>query len=253
MSPTTRATIIVLAYSTILTIGELTLAYHDLVTGTVIHAALLFALLGHYALRHGTAYGGMLLALALLPLLRILSVAMPLPEVAPIYWHALVGVPLLGGLGYATALLGGPRRAWGWERGAWRAGALVALGGVPLGYVAYRVMRPEPPFASSDTLQLVLGGAILVLFVSVPEELLFRGLLQQAGRELFGPHTVTASSALYAIMYVGTLDGATVVFMALVGLLFGRIAYRTHSLWGVILAHGVMLIEAFLVFPLTIP
>jgi membrane protease YdiL (CAAX protease family) len=61
------------------------------------------------------------------------------------------------------------------------------------------------------------------------------------------------SSILFATMYIGSLSLSYVIFMGLVGLFFSWCVYRTASLWGVTLAHGVMMAGMLLVWPVYWP
>ena len=56
-------------------------------------------------------------------------------------------------------------------------------------------------------------------------------------------------SALFAVLHIGHLSVADVMFVFLVGLVFASLVRRTGSLFGVTLAHGATNIGLFLVFP----
>ena len=59
------------------------------------HAFILAALIVHASLVPHHPYHKLLLALSLAPLIRILSLSMPLENVDLVYWYAIVGVPTM--------------------------------------------------------------------------------------------------------------------------------------------------------------
>jgi hypothetical protein len=64
--------------------------------GMVLHGLVLIALLTHAALTRRKEDHNLLLALALAPLIRLLSLAMPLAHFPLIFWYLIVGIPLPG-------------------------------------------------------------------------------------------------------------------------------------------------------------
>jgi len=98
---------------------------------------------------------------------------------------------------------------------------------------------------------IAIGVAILIVFTGFAEELLFRGLLQHLAGEVFGSMGFLLSSLLFAIVYLGALDGTYILFVALAGLLFGWCVRRTGSIWGVVGAHSAISVGVAYVWPYT--
>jgi hypothetical protein len=96
---------------------------------------------------------------------------------------------------------------------------------------------------------IAIGSMILLIFNGFTEELMFRGLLQRVADEIWGRAGFLLSGALFAIMYIGSLSADYVLFIGLVGLFFGWCVNRTGSIWGVVLAHGILSIGMLLVYP----
>jgi hypothetical protein len=94
---------------------------------------------------------------------------------------------------------------------------------------------------------------ILILMFSTGfiEELIFRGMMQRAATEALGRFGLPYVAALFAVLHVGYLSVLDVVFVLIVGLFFGWVAARTHSIVGVTLSHGLTNIVLFLVMPLS--
>ena len=190
------------------------------------------------------------LVLTLVPLLRVLSVTMPLPELRQPYWYALDGVPLLVAAAMVARAAGISRSAIGLGRPtSWVYQVLIAVTGIPLGVAAYLILRPPSEGARAGWPDLLLYGAMLLVFSGFTEEIVFRGVVQRALQEAFGSVAVLWSSATFAIMYIGSLSATFVLFIGCVGLIFGWLARKTGSIWGVGLAHGILSVGMFLVWP----
>jgi membrane protease YdiL (CAAX protease family) len=213
---------------------------------------LLIALLTQFALLEREHRPAVLPALALVPLLRLLSLAIPLRRFDPLLWQLMIGLPLLlatvlairpVGLSARDAGLGLGRVSGWWQ-------LVIALTGLPLGYAAFSITRPELPPSANSLLALMGGVIVLVIFGGFLEELLFRGLVQGAATPLLGPISPLFAGLASAAVYLGTLDPLVILFMGLVGVLFGALVRRTGSIWGVALAHGALVSGTTIVWPL---
>ncbi|MEJ2598663.1 MAG: hypothetical protein P8Z00_10050, partial [Anaerolineales bacterium] len=119
--------------------------------GLGLHAAILWLLLVQAAWAEKRVRRGLLLALTLAPLTRVVSLAMPLSIFSPVYRHAVAGAPLFVAVylaARACGLQGGMlglnvRRLFNRRRLAPQ--VLVGLSGVLLGYVEYRLLGSGSP------------------------------------------------------------------------------------------------------------
>jgi uncharacterized protein len=213
------------------------------------HAILLPILLGHYALSDNAPYRRILPALALAPLLRILSISLPIKQVPWIYWTVISGIPLIVSIIMVVRLLNLPWFHFGLEIRFWRPKMLVILSGLPLSLFGFLILKPRPLTDNFSWYNLVIGSAVMVIFVGFVEEIIFRGLLQQVANELFGSKGLLYSSLLFMIMYTGSRSLEYMLFMGLVGLFFGWCIIRSASILDVTLAHGLMNIGLVLVWP----
>ncbi len=259
-TPTVAIAVIVASIYALLIIGaEIIGALSGAILGVVCDAFIILMLLVDYAtLDEQVSYRRLLPALMLLPLLRLLSLTVPVREIPQLYWYAMIGTPLLLAAVVAAHALD---LSWS-DLGlrlhsrsplAWLYQATIALTGVPLSLAAFwLVPRPLPISTSLAGRDIILAPIILFLFTGFAEELIFRGILQQTARQALGPFSVIYSSVLFAAMYAGSLSPGYVIFIGLVGLFFGWCANRTGSLWGVVLAHSLLNIGMLLIWPVVL-
>lgn len=229
-------------------LAEVVTALLGVAPGLICHAVILVTLLNHYIVTGPAPCRKALQALALAPLLRICSLTMPFGTAPRLSWYVLVGLPVLVSL----VMMGGLRRIACDDTGSrqrWRAQGSIALAGLPLGIVAYLILRPRPIIAALDVPHVVVASLIIAVFGGCLEEFVFRGLLQRALVDVFGSAGVAWGAVLFACMYIGTLSPAYVLFSGLVGLFFGWCVHRTGSLWGVGLAHGALLVGMSCIWP----
>ncbi|MBA3330112.1 MAG: CPBP family intramembrane metalloprotease [Actinobacteria bacterium] len=217
----------------------------DARAGAIGHAAVLFVLLNHRLFARGPL-ADVVVALALVPLLRLLSVTIGF-DVAEVYQYGLVGAPLLLGVAAAaraldSSALWASLRRWSWLQ------LPVALSGVPLGLFAYLIARPDP--IDEGTWRGTAAVAVLVfVFSGVTEELLFRWILQQSLVGVLGAAAPLGSSVLFAIVYLDVRPAAYAAFVVAVGIAFGVVVARTRSVLGVAIAHGLLAVGAVVLWP----
>ena len=238
------------AFVAAIAMAEVTVAYGRPLVGAGLHAGILVLLLVQLLRQEASPFRRAWQALLLLPLMRIVSLAVANPLLPALYWYSLAGLPLLATAALAARQLGVSGERLGLQMHARRPQALIGLGGIPLGAVGYAIMRPESIVSELNWLEATLGLAGLVVFSAFLEEFIFRGLLQQIGCEIFGgAQSVLTSSLLFTVMYLGSGSAAFIVFAGLVGLGFGYSVYRTRSLAGVVVAHSLMNIGMLAVWP----
>jgi len=194
-----------------------------------------------------------LLALTIVPIVRLLSLSLPSVLVPALDWYILIGIPALLGiilvaraLGLRPADLGlvRPRRI--------RPQLLVASSGLLLGLPAYLISRPDPTAAIPTPFLIVQAAVILGVFGGFLEELLYRGLIQSVASASLARGGIIVSSATTAIMYMSSLNVRYVLFMILVAIFFGLVVRRTGSIAGTTGAHAILLVTQLVVWPLAI-
>jgi membrane protease YdiL (CAAX protease family) len=217
--------------------------------GLVFHGMLLVVLLAHAALRSEDACRELLVTLSFAPLIRMLSLSLPLGSFPLVYWYLITSIPLFVSIVITTRTLGFTWESLGLSPGFVPLQLALSLTGVLFGFVEYRILQPAP-LARAFTLQELWRPA-LILMVSTGwmEELIFRGLMQRAAIGPLGKLSVPYVSALFAVLHVGYKSAWDVLFVFAVAMFFGHVTARTRSIVGVSLSHGLTNIVLFLVAP----
>jgi hypothetical protein len=233
-----------------ISLAEFVTTYTSPQLGLVIHGGLLVLFILHASIGATHLEQKFLFTLALAPLIRLLSLSMPLLQFPFTYWYLVIGAPLLLAVWLVFRLIGYTRQEVGLAFGRRLPLQIaVALSGVALGYLEYKILKPAPLVESFSLQTIWLPAFILLVFTGFLEELIFRGLMQRASQPTIGKLGVLYISILFAVLHIGYRSLTDILFVFLVGLYFGLIVTRTRSIFGVTLAHGLTNIALFLVFP----
>src|SRR5262249_2347861 len=126
------------------------------------------------------------LALVLMPIIRLLSLALPLPRLPQMVWYPVIAIPLLISTYLIARQLGVSRRGLGLRVGVIPLQLALALGGLGIGALEYLILWPAPQSATFSWDVFVLSSLSLVLFTGFSEELMFRALLQRLALPALG-------------------------------------------------------------------
>ena len=193
------------------------------------------------------------IALATLPILRLLSIAVPAVLIPTVAWYVEIGLPALLAVLLAARALDLRPRDLGLRRMPLRDVLALGAAGAVLGLPAYLIASPTSPLDQPAPLSILTFSLIVVVFVAFLEELLLRGLIQHVGSELFARAGVLVSTAATALLYAASLNLRYVLFMSLVALLLGVTVRRFGSLAGAVAAHGGLVIVQLVVLPILLP
>ncbi|HEX7172794.1 MAG TPA: CPBP family intramembrane glutamic endopeptidase [Candidatus Limnocylindria bacterium] len=252
MRAVSPAAAVAVGYGAALAVAELALVQGGLLAGAACHAVLLIVLLAHHLVAPVTAYHSLLVGLALLPIVRLVSLTVPILGIPYLAWHVMVAIPIAVAAGLAIRSEQIEPRLMG--LGA-RFDAVfqlaVAAVGIPLGLLAWLALRPRPVISGVDPVQVVLAGIVGVLFIAVVEEVVFRGVLQGVALRALGSSVgaVSVSAFAYASMSIPSGSPGFVLVMLGAAALFGWIVEVTGSLGGVIGAHALLAVGMLVVWP----
>ncbi|MBI4288682.1 MAG: CPBP family intramembrane metalloprotease [Chloroflexi bacterium] len=239
-----------LVYLAVITAAEIVVVFSRPLLGIIFHVVVLTALLVHGSVRFREPGARLLLGLTLAPLTRILSLAMPLQTFPQVTWFPLIYGPLLAGTIIAAVTLRLPFKEIGFRWGKVPFQMLIILSGPFLGLVEYLILAPDglvlPPF----TLQRAwLPAFIIIATTGFVEELIFRGVLRKLSEDTLGSWGWLYVSLLFAVLHLGFLAIADVLFVFAVAVYFAWAAKKSGSLLGVSLAHGLANTFLYVVIP----
>jgi membrane protease YdiL (CAAX protease family) len=245
-----KGTIILgLVYLAVLGSAEAVLQYVNRPGGIIFYVLILFSLVINSTLMGDGSQRSLWLALGLVPLIRIISVAMPIfPEISQTIWYIVVSIPILVGTIMAARILKYSLDDIGLRGSYPFIQILAAPAGLALGALAFLILRPEA-WTKEFTVQATISPAlVLLVFTGLVEELAFRGVLQRASRAL-GSWGWVYVAAIYAVLQMGQGSAIFCLYVFGVALLFGFLVKRTGSILGVSLSHGLFNIGLYLIFP----
>ncbi|HHW28609.1 MAG TPA: CPBP family intramembrane metalloprotease [Syntrophomonadaceae bacterium] len=196
------------------------------------------------------------LSISLVPLIRILSLSVPLKAMPFHYWFFFVGIPILTAAYLVIKRTDFQKRdiylSFGKGHFTWRSFSLqlaIGLTGFFLGLIQFYIVQPPdlPPLNWVETLLVVMS---LLLFAGFTEELIFRGIIRKAVDDFLGrEYSVMYVSLICAFMYITHLSFAFVFFVFGVSVVFTLISYRTESIMGIAIAHGLATVTYLLIAP----
>ena len=247
----TRPFSVALLYLALLTVSESVAVMVAPVTGAVMHMAMLFLLLLQAAFTWFQPIHRFLLALTLVPLIRIISLSLPLVNFPLIYRLLITSLPLFGA---AFVVMRELNFSWGDVFGfRWRGlpGQLtVGMIGILLGAIEFTILHPEPLIQSFSWQSFWLPASILLISTGFLEEFIFRFLLQRTSIESLGFAVgVAYVGLLFALLHIGYHSILDFLFVLAAGLFFGLIVFKTRSMIGVAIAHGLTNVSLYLIMP----
>ena len=239
----------ILLYLLAIAAGELVVFLVNPVGGIFFHILLLLGLVTLASFNFEHPSHKLYLALALAPLIRLLSLSMPLVEFPQIYWYAIVAVPMVAATFVVMRRLNYGRREVGLTLNRLPLQLLIGLSGISFGIAEFYILRPSPLIDSLTWGEVLLPALIFLLATGFAEELVFRGVMQRAAGKALGRWGWVYVAVLFTILHIGYLLVADALFVLAVGLFYGWVVRKTGSLLGVSLSHGTANIVLYLIVP----
>jgi hypothetical protein len=228
-------------------VAETLLFFGYRIPSIAVHSLNILVMLGVVILKKDTK---LVHAITLVSLFRIVNTSMPIFLSLTIYWL----VSLYGIMYLPIALTIKNQHISLKEIGitvekiyTWPAALLIGSG---LGLIEYVVLAPEaliPSFTINEILKLSI---IMIFFVGLIEELIFRSLLQQSLEEEIGlTKGLLLASLVFGFMHSGYSAYSEILFAGFAGMVLGYFFQRTRSLPFIAIAHGFNNIILFGVLP----
>jgi membrane protease YdiL (CAAX protease family) len=125
---------------------------------------------------------------------------------------------------------------------------------IPSGFIEYSILTPTAPSPFFDARYLLRDTVYMLFFVGLAEELLFRGLIFNDLKKIFGwKSALIAQGVLFGIMHMTWRSPLEIAFTTAAGLSLGYFYYKTKSLAGPISMHAFNNILLVSVFPYLYP
>jgi membrane protease YdiL (CAAX protease family) len=229
--------------------AELLIAQRDPAIGLAIHALLLLTLTLHAGLGHDPDGRKLALALTLAPLLRILSLALPLANLPRLAWYPVVSALLLISALIVIRQLRMSRSELGLRSDNLLIQLMLMGGGLGIGASEYALLGAPQLGVAFSWNALMLLAVMLLIFTGFVEELIFRGLLQSLALPALGRWALVYVSLLFAALQIGYLSASVVAFAFGIGLIFACAARWSGSIVGVALAHSLANVTLFILMP----
>ncbi len=189
--------------------------------------------------------------LLLLPLFRLLNAAMPIFFNLTLYSYSMVYAPMF----LPIYLIMKEKLLSGMETGLtfknfWFFLPLAIAVGIALGWGEYNVLRPGVILPAINMESVLILSTIMIVFIGVVEEFVFRSALQTVLEETMGSVAgLVLASILFGMMHSGYRLPLEIVYVTFAGLIFGLLFWVTRSLPIIAIVHGITNISLFLVAP----
>lgn len=219
--------------------------------GLFTHSLLLIILLALSALPHWSNPGSSLfLALSLAPLMRIVSLSLPLAFLPRYTWHSISGAIIFAAAIALIRVQGLSLRDVGLTFKSPLVQLALGLTGIPFGMLEYLILKPEPLAQELSPAGCVLLALALIFFTGFVEELIFRGIMQGAAVNVVGRRAgLLCVNTIFASLHIGWFSAMDMIFVFSVGLIFGYAVLKTGSIIGASISHGITNIVLFMAAP----
>ena len=115
----------------------------------------------------------------------------------------------------------------------------------------YLIIRTNYLIPDLSIFNLLMLSIVMIFFVGLVEEIIFRSILQNRLQMVFGNWTgLIFTSILFGLMHSGYGNIYEVLYASFVGLFIGYLFYRTRSLPLVAMIHGFINVFLFGIIPL---
>jgi membrane protease YdiL (CAAX protease family) len=119
--------------------------------------------------------------------------------------------------------------------------------------VEYHIIHPDPLIPNLGITNFITLTIIMIMFVALVEELVFRSILQtRLQQSMDNWNGLLVASILFGVMHSGYGLVHEVVFMVVAGLIIGYAYQKTGSLPFVVMVHGMINILLFGLLPYTL-
>lgn len=242
------------AYLLLLIIAEYTVAFKSVQIGLIIEIIILFALLIQSSITKNKNLEILLRSMMALPIIRLIGLSVPLMQIPTLYWYPIIAIPLFATTFIIMRSQGLNRKNIGIIWGNLPIQLLIATTGILLGSIEYLILHPKPLISVFNLENLIIASIILIVSTGFAEELLFRGILQKNAQNVLSIGLgLLYSALLFTAMHIGWQSFPDLIFVFTVGIFYGYCFYKTRSILGTTLSHGISNTFLFIIIPFYTP
>ncbi|MFZ2070510.1 MAG: type II CAAX endopeptidase family protein [Halobacteriota archaeon] len=245
---------ICVAYLLLITSAELLTTY-DAKLGIALHITILFGLLLYAAIEYDKSKvrSHFLISLIIAPIIRILSLSMPVIYFGWFFWFLLISIPIFISVFTCMWLLGIHPKDIGLAMPCRRDVPVevgVILIAVPFGIMEYLILKPSPLNLSLELPNFIALTLIMLICTGFLEEISFRGLIQFTTQQVMSKWGgILFVSTVFGVLHVGNLTFLDCLLAFSAGFLFSVVREKTGSIYGISISHGIINIILFLLAP----
>ena len=192
------------------------------------------------------------LALILLPILRLVNLSMPIYYEKTLYsfifTYGILAIPV----SIAATNQEFTRTQLGMTfKKIWFYAPISILLGLLLGGGEYLIIKTNYLISDLSTFNLLMLSIVMIFFVGLVEEIIFRSILQNRLQIALGNRSgLIITSILFGLMHTGYGSVGEVLYASVVGIFVGYLFYKTRSLPLVAMIHGFINVFVFGIIPL---
>ena len=164
-----------LIYFLAITISEVITVTIAPLWGIVCHIIVLVALILHSVLVGRQTLQRLLISLALVPLIRVVSLSVPLANIPRTWWYPIIYTPLLIAALEVVRITGYSLKQIGLTLKKVPVQLLVALSGFAIGVVEYFILKPVSMIPELTWQEILLPALIFLLFTGFVKSLFSAG------------------------------------------------------------------------------
>ncbi|HJH29364.1 MAG TPA: CPBP family intramembrane metalloprotease [Methanosarcinaceae archaeon] len=190
-------------------------------------------------------------ALSLLPILRILNMAMPIFFHSTLYWY-----PFMYGCIFISAIYIIKHQKFTREQIGLNFEKMhiyfpiALIVGFILGTMEFQILQNPALIENLEFENILLISIIMTLFVGLAEELAFRSIIQTRFEQIFGTtQGLIITGIMFGIMHSGYGTIYEIIFTSSAGILLGYMFIKTRSLFLISTTHGFINIFLFGILP----
>lgn len=248
--PTRVQSLILISYVLILIISELITTYYMTSLGITLQVILITCLVINSTLTKSTKFSYLLQAMILLPLIRIMSLSIPVMELKPLYWLAIMAIPITVAVLILMQSQHINREMIGLKAGNLPLQLMIGLTGLGFGFVEYLIFRPTALIPNLDLMNVVFAGSIVLLSTGLLEELVFRGIIQRNAQNIMGKiWGIIFTSILFTAFNISWNSPIDLIFIFAISMCYGYVFQKTHSILGISISHGLCNVVLFIILP----